>query len=148
MSYTEANDTSRARLEAFVNGLSDEELRRPVAYGGGTVAALLAHLALFDRRVTVLLRRWVAAGEVDDSPVDSDMTNDAVAPILAALEPRVAAELCLRAAAEADAAVAALSPEMTAAIEQAMAEGRVFMRLDRGLHRAGHLADIEAVLRA
>lgn len=90
--------------------------------------------------------RWTAAGAVDDSPLDPDMINDSVAPILAALEPRAAAELCLRAAAEADAEVAALSPAMTAAIEQAMAEGRVFMRLDRGLHRAGHLADIERAL--
>lgn len=146
MSLTESNDASRARLEAFVRGLTDEELRRPVHYGGGTVAALLAHLALFDRRVTVLLRRWTAAGEVDDSPLDADMINDSVAPILAALEPRAAVELCLAAAAEADAAVTALSPEMMAAIEQAMAEGRVFMRLDRGLHRAGHLVDIERVV--
>lgn len=146
MSLTESNDSSRARLEALVNSLTDEELRRPVHYGGGTVAALLAHLALYDRRTTVLLRRWVAAGEVDDSPLDADMTNDAVAPILAALEPRVAAQLCLEAAAETDAEVAAQSPEMVAAIEQAMAEGRVFMRLDRGLHRLGHLADLEKVL--
>ena len=80
MSYTESNDASRARLEAFVRGLTDEELRRPVAYGGGTVAALLAHVALFDRRVTVLLRRWTAAGAVDDSPLDPDMINDSVAP--------------------------------------------------------------------
>ena len=146
MSLTESNDSSRARLEALVNSLTDEELRRPVQYGGGTVAALLAHLALYDRRTTVLLRRWTAAGEVDDSPLDADMTNDAVAPLLAALEPRVAAELCLRAAAEANAEVAALSPEMVAAIEQAMADGRVFMRLDRGLHRLGHLADLEQVV--
>ena len=110
------------------------------------IAGRLAHLALYDRRTTVLLRRWTAAGEVDDSPLDADMTNDAVAPLLAALEPRVAAELCLRAAAEADAEVAALSPEMVAAIEQAMADGRVFMRLDRGLHRLGHLADLERVV--
>ena len=146
MSLTESNDSSRARLEAVVNSLTDEELRRPVQYGGGTVAALLAHLALYDRRTTVLLRRWTAAGEVDDSPLDPDMTNDAIAPMLAALEPRVAAELCLRAATEADAEVAALSPEMVAAIEQAMADGRVFMRLDRGLHRLGHLADLEQVV--
>lgn len=61
-------------------------------------------------------------------------------------EPREAAELCLRAAAEPDATVAALSPELTAAIEQAVAEGRVFMRLDRGLHRVGHLADLELIV--
>ena len=58
----------------------------------------------------------------------------------------MAAELCLQAAAEADAEVAALSPEMVAAIEQAMAEGKVFMRLDRSLHREGHLKDLEALV--
>ena len=144
MSFTETNDASRARLEAFVRGLTDEELRRPTPYGG-TVAGLLAHLAFWERRVTVLLRRWQAGG-VDNSPVDPDLINDALAPILATLTPRAAAELCLVAAAEADAAVAGLSPELTAAIEQAMAEGKVFMRLDRGLHRAGHLGDMEKVV--
>jgi hypothetical protein len=44
MSFTETNDASRARLEAFVRGLTDEELRRPTPYGG-TVAGLL-HLVL------------------------------------------------------------------------------------------------------
>jgi hypothetical protein len=145
MSYTESNDASRARLEAFVRGLTDEALRRPAPYGG-TVAGLLAHLAFWERRVTVLLQRWQAGG-VDESPVDPDMINDALVPFWAALEPRAAAELCLQAAAEADAEVAALSPELTAAVEQAMAEGKVFMRLDRSLHRLGHLADLEPIIR-
>ena len=144
MSFIEANNASRARLESFVHGLTDEELRQPTSYGG-TVAGLLAHLAFWERRVTVLLRRWQAGG-VDASPIDPDMINDALAPLLAALAPRAAAELCLAAAAEADAAVAALSPELTAAIEQAMAEGKVFMRLDRSLHREGHLKDLEALV--
>lgn len=38
--------------------------------------------------------------------------------------------------------MAGLSPELTAAIKQAMAEGKVFMRLDRSLHREGHLASV------
>ena len=54
--------------------------------------------------------------------------------------------MCIRDRGEADAAVAALSPELTAAIEQAMAEGKVFMRLDRSLHREGHLKDLEALV--
>ena len=136
--FDAANDAARARLVAFVRGLSDDDLRRPAPYGG-TVATLLAHLAFWDRRVTVLLARWTAGG-VDEAPVDANMINDAQAPILAALPPRDAAELCLAAAAEADAAVAALSPELIAAIE---ASG-VFMRLDRSLHRLGHLEALAA----
>ena len=139
--YSAGNTASRARLEAFVNGLTDEELRRPMPYGG-TVAGLLAHLAFWERRVTVLLRRWKANG-VDDAPTDADMINDALQPILAALEPRAAAELCLRAAAEADAEVETVTPELLAAIEASEA----FMRLNRSLHRLGHLKDIEEVIR-
>ena len=138
--YSADNAASRARLEAFVNELTDEELRRPMPYGG-TVAGLLAHLAFWERRVTVLLRRWKAGG-VDDSPVDPHMINDALIPFWAALEPRAAAELCLSAAAEADAEIETMAPELPVEIEAA----GVFMRLNRSLHRLGHLADIEAVI--
>ena len=115
--------------------------KRPMSYGG-TVAGLLAHLAFWERRVTVLLRRWKAGG-VDDSPVDPHMINDALIPFWAALEPRAAADLCLRAAAEADAEIETLTPELLADI----AASGVYMRLNRSLHRNGHLADIEAVIR-
>lgn len=139
--FTPENAASRARLEAFIGGLTDEELRRATPYGG-TVAGLLAHLAFWERRVTVLLRRWKAGG-VDDAPTDANMINDALLPILAALEPRAAADLCLRAMAEADAEVETTTPELVAAIEASAA----FMRLNRSLHRLGHLKDIEGVVR-
>jgi hypothetical protein len=134
------NAASRRRLEEFVNGLSDADLTRPTPYGG-TVAALLAHLAFWDRRVAVLVRRWRASG-IDDSPVDADLINDALAPLNAALDPRAAAALCLAAAAEADAEVEALSPDFIAAVEA----HPVYIRLDRSLHRRGHLEDLARVV--
>jgi hypothetical protein len=137
----DANNTaSRRRLEEFINALSDDDLARPTPYGG-TVAALLAHMAFWDRRVTILLRRWRASG-IDDSPVDADLINDALVPLNAAFDPRVAAALCLAAAAEADAEVAALSPDFVAAIEA----HPVYIRLDRSLHRRAHLEDLEGVV--
>lgn len=141
--FHDANAASRARLEAFVRGLSDDDLRRPTPYGG-TVAGLLAHLAFWERRVTVLLRRWKANGVVDDSPVDADMINDALVTTHAALAPRAAAELCLAAVAETDAEIETATPELLAAI----AASGVFMRLNRGLHRGSHLADLERLLAA
>ena len=42
--------------------------------------------------------------------------------------------------------VVSTAERLGAAIEQAAAEGRVFMRLDRSLHRLGHLADLEKVV--
>lgn len=138
--YDAENSVSRRRLEAFADSLSDADLARPTPYGG-TVAALLAHMAFWDRRVTLLLQRW-RKDSVDDSPVDAELINDALLPINAALEPRSAVALCLAAAAEADAEVAALSADLLNAIEN----HPVYIRLDRSLHRAAHLADLEQTL--
>lgn len=138
--YDANNSASRRRLEAFAHSLSDADLAHPTPYGG-TVSALLAHIAFWDRRVTILLQRWRVDG-VDDSPVDAELINDALLPINAALEPRAAVALCLAAAAEADAEVAALSDDFLAAIEN----HPVYIRLDRSLHRAAHLNDLEKAL--
>src|ERR671939_89289 len=51
----------RQRLEALVRRLSDPELTRQMD-DGWTVAAVLAHLALWDRRATVLVERWRRTG--------------------------------------------------------------------------------------
>jgi hypothetical protein len=138
--YVEANTTSRRRLEAFVNGLSDDDLRRETPYGG-TVAALLAHLAFWEERVLVLIRRWQAEG-IGEAPVDADMINDALQPILLALEPRAAARLCLESAAATDALLETLTPEFVRQIEAAP----VFIRLNRSLHRNAHLEDLRRVM--
>jgi hypothetical protein len=134
------NNDSRQRLERFVVGLSDDDLARSTPYGG-TVAGLLAHLAFWDRRMIVLLRRWEANG-VDESPIDADMINDALVPFWGALDGRAAAGLCLEAAAEIDAALETMSPELMAAVE---ASGNHF-RFNRALHRDAHLADLARVL--
>ncbi|MGE5378728.1 MAG: maleylpyruvate isomerase N-terminal domain-containing protein, partial [Bacteroidota bacterium] len=52
--YSEQNTTSRRRMETLVYGLSDEDLARTTDYGW-TVAALLAHLAFWDQRMSVIL---------------------------------------------------------------------------------------------
>lgn len=138
--YTEQNNASRLRLERFIDSLSDAELARPTPYGG-TVAGLLAHMAFWERRMLVLLRRWSASG-VDESPVDPDMINDALVPFWEALDGRAAARLCREAAAENDAMLEAMSPELMADIE---ASGN-FFRVNRSLHRNGHLDDLERFL--
>ena len=66
--FLEENSASRRRLQTLVGRLSDEDLTRSTP-DGWTVAALLAHLAWWDQRVLVRLRRWKEQG-VDLSPVD------------------------------------------------------------------------------
>jgi uncharacterized damage-inducible protein DinB len=138
--FVEANTASRRRLEAFVAGLSPEELRQETSFGW-TVAALLAHLAYWDRRVLVLLRRWKEKG-FDESPVDSDAINGALHALCHAIEPRKAIAVCLEAARETDAEIETVSDALVARI----ADGSTHFRLNRGLHRNDHLDQLEEVL--
>ena len=138
--FVEKNTASRRRLKATLERLNDEDFARTTP-GGWSVAALLAHLAFWDQRIIVLLRRWKASG-VDESPVDSDMINDSLKPILLAIQPRAAVELCLSSAEAADAELENLTPEL---YEQIQASSNHF-RFNRALHRDDHLNEIEQLL--
>jgi hypothetical protein len=138
--FIQSNDSSRQNLESFINTLSNDDFARTNAHGW-TVAALLGHLAFWDQRMLVLLRRWQEKG-VDESPVDPDMINDSLRPICLKLEPRTAADLCLASAKEADAALAAISLDL---YEEIKASSNHF-RFDRSLHRNDHLREIARIL--
>jgi hypothetical protein len=125
---------------ALVRGLSDEDLACTNS-DGWTVASLLAHLAFWDQRVLVLLRRWKEKG-VDESPVDADATNDALRPLCLALNARTAIEICLSSAEAVDAELASITPGL---VEQIQASPTHF-RFDRGIHRHEHLEAIEVLL--
>jgi len=122
--------------------VTHDQLRREVG-AGWTVAALLLHVAFWDRRASLLLARWTKSG-VEDSPIDSDIVNDSVKDILLAVPPEAAPRLALAAAEEVDRAIAGLAPSMLSEIE-----GRdVHVRLDRAHHRNMHLDEIEKALGA
>lgn len=140
--FVEDNTTSRKRLTALVRGLSQADLAQTTDYGW-TVSALLAHLAYWDQRMIALLRRWKEKG-VDHSPVDSDAVNEALRPLCLALDPQKAIELCLVSAEALDAELETLAPSL---VEEIEASGTHF-RFNRGLHRTGHLDDIEQALRS
>lgn len=141
LSFRQENTESRQRLEALVRRLSDEDLARSTP-DGWTIAALLAHLAFWDLRVLVLLRRWKEKG-VDPSPIDADAVNDALKSMWLALDPRTAAELCLSSAEAVDAELETISSDL---VEQIQASPTHF-RFSRALHRNDHLNQIELLLR-
>lgn len=105
------------------------------------MAAALAHLAFWDHRAAVLLRRWRADG-VGPSPVDADAVNDALSPLLAAIPPHQAAHLALAAAEAVDREVESF-PESW--VDQVAASASSF-RLRRATHREEHLDQIERAL--
>jgi hypothetical protein len=136
----EENAASRQKLAALANGLSDEDLSLTTSYGW-SVAALFGHLAWWDQRVLVLLRRWKEHG-LDDSPVDSQMINDALRPLCHALDPRTAVSLCLASAEETDAEIAGTTEDLIAEIEASPTH----FRFNRALHRYDHIKDVEALI--
>ena len=142
--YARQNEESRRRLETLVRGLSDADLARSTDYGW-TVAALLAHLAFWDQRMIMILKRWKEAG-LDASPIDAAAVNDSLRVICHVLEPRRAIELCLSSAEAADAELAKLTAEEVKRMEEHAAATDTQFRMNRSLHRDGHLNDIETLL--
>ncbi len=143
-SHDVETDAERARLRRLIAGASDAQLAAPMP-AGWTVAGVLAHAAFWDARAIYWLDKWAITGEPTVyEPEDTDAANDAAKPLCLALPPRLAAELSLRVAEEADAKVRALSDAMLAKIQ---AKGPPPFNLSRGIHRKEHLDEIEAVLK-
>ena len=67
--YSKENAESYQRMKSLAHRLTDTVLALSTDYGW-TVSALLAHLAFWDQRVLVILRRWRAEG-FDPSPIDA-----------------------------------------------------------------------------
>jgi hypothetical protein len=142
--YSDSNAESRRRLEALVRVLSEEDLARSTDYGW-PVAALLGHLAFWDQRMIMILRRWQSEG-FDPSPIDSTAVNDSLRVICQALDPHTAVELCLSSAEAVDSEFDKLTPELVKQMEEHAAATETQFRMNRSLHRNGHLDDIEAAL--
>ena len=143
-SYTDANDRERARLRALVDGLDDDTLTAPVNKYW-TVAGVLGHMAYWDIRVLVLAEK-IARGEpwaASDAEPDGDWLNDTTRPLIHAIAPRAAAELALQTAEQCDALVAELPLERILPLDPTSP-----IWPGHSDHRAEHLDEIEAALRA
>ncbi len=138
--FTAANQRERERLHALVTRLTDEELMRPMG-NHWTVAVALAHLAFWDERSLFLLRKWQREG-VTPSPMDIDVTNDALLAWWRVIPPRAAANQAVAAAEAVDRELEAASPELIDAIRELGEDYRLF----RSIHRKLHLDEIEAVI--
>ena len=140
--YVAENDRERRRLEALVGKLDDAALSRAMP-AGWTVAAVLAHLALWDQRIVLLSEQLKRGAPVP--PVDGDNVNwinDAAKPMQLALPPRRAATLAVEAARAADQAVVTLSDDLLAKNAAAGSP----LNLLRAEHRREHLDEIEHTL--
>jgi len=134
------NWRERDRLRRLVDRISDQELSLPM-WEGWTIAAALAHLAFWDQRALVLIKKWKISG-VASSPIDDDVTNDSILPLCLAIPPRVAARLAITAAEAIDLELEKMNEELISDIWQL---GERF-RLYRSDHRKLHLDQIEKLV--
>jgi len=141
--YVIENARERERLRKLVNEMTDKELTLIIYKEGWTIAAALAHLAFWDERRLVLVRKWKQKG-VTPSPFDEDIINDALVPFLLAIPPRKAANLSILTAEAVDHELEEASPDLITAIKS-LGDRHA---LNRSIHRKMHLDEIEVLLKA
>jgi DinB superfamily len=143
-SCIDANTRERERMRALIEGLDDDALNAPVNEYW-TVAGVLGHIAYWDIRVLVLAEK-IDGGEPwapGDAEPDGDWLNDSTRPLIHAIRPRDAAQFALRIAEQTDARVAELP------LDRLWPNDPVSpVDAGRWEHRAEHLDEIEAALRA
>ena len=140
--FIASNEASRLRIERLAARLteSDDDVRVDADW---TVAALLGHVAFWDRFHAARWQAATAAGSVVPGPMpEADPINDALFRLLRWLPARAAAEAALEAAAASNATIASLSD---ASVDGARAAAMPRL-LDRSLHRDEHLDAIDAAL--
>ena len=136
------NARERERLRKLVNEMTDKELTIIIYKEGWTIAAALAHLAFWDERRLLLVRKWKQKG-VTPSPYDEYIINNALLPFLLAIPPRKAADLSILTAETLDHELEEVSPELITAIES-LGDRHA---LNRSIHRKMHLDEIENLLK-
>ena len=136
------NDAGLARLETLVARLTPADLALALP-AGWTVAGILCHLAFWDLRAAEIVRRTAAEGP-SPSPVDTDLVNEAMRPLLLAVPPDEAVRLVVAAAEAAAAAVAAAPDELLESI--ASMGGNFWPRRSR--HWNMHLDEVDRALEA
>jgi hypothetical protein len=144
--YITANKKERERLRKMVQGMTDEELKLVIYKEGWTIAVVLAHLAFWDRRRLVLMRKWQKQG-ISPSPTSDelvDIINDSLLPFFLELPPRQAAEMAVSIAEQVDREIEKLATESIEAIN-ILGDRHA---LNRSMHRKMHLDEIEKLLQA
>jgi len=136
--FVAQNERERKRLQTLLADLTDRQLELPMD-DDWTVAVTLAHLAFWDQRSLILLRRWQKTGKVELSPIDIDLTNEALLPLWRALPGRTAGELALAAAEAIDRELEAYPKQIIPLIEPAGARYSLY----RAKHRQWHLDQID-----
>jgi uncharacterized damage-inducible protein DinB len=141
-SYVTENDAERARLKAFVAGLSDATVARAIGHGW-TVGIALAHLAFWDRLWLAKFDEFERTGVVKIPPVETFVNgmNDGMLPWWQTIAPAQIRHEVVAAAEAVDRKAESLPDALVDAILSARPR-----TLIRAVHRRQHLDEIERAL--
>ncbi len=138
--YNERNQVQTRRLREM-RRLSDEDLQRPVGEHW-TVAIAVAHIQYWDGRAVGALEAWRWHGLPLTLWTDGEgVINDVLLPVWRERSLGEALEQAIKTAEVLDRIVEDLSPEEAEAVA-----GRRYRVLDRSMHRAEHLDEIDTAL--
>ena len=138
--YSEINRNSRNELISFIQQLSDKQLAHEMP-AGWSVLAVLTHLAFWDLRALILIKKWQSEG-ITHSIIDTDVINEVSRPLLLAIDPTKGKQLVIDVAEEIDLTIESLSPQFINDIEE---KGKT-VHLNRAKHRLMHIAEIKKAL--
>ncbi|MCK9495403.1 MAG: DinB family protein [Dehalococcoidia bacterium] len=145
------NERERVRLVTLVASLTEADLR-VVVHDEWTIAAKLAHIALWDRIALAVLERWRERKEsrIEDSQWRDDVFNDAVLIESLVLNPLDAARLAVDAVSALDRRLESLGEFDTTRLisDAAKPETDTTWLLHRYRHRALHLDEIDRARRS
>lgn len=135
------NRASRERISVVIARLGNKDVAMA---GGWSSAALLAHIAFWERLAAARLEKWLRDGEppATAAPELTDLTNAAGMRQWHDTPPAVAAAQALDAASATDRLVEGIDAERFAVLK---AFNRHFL-YDRSMHRTEHLTEIERAL--
>ena len=138
-SFIELNRTSKERMRALAERLSDEEMLTKVGQHW-TVGIVYAHIAWWDRRVMYVLDMTHKDGELFIPQIDI-FVNDLSLPLWAAVPPREAVRIALETAETLDKRLEEYSPELREEIYNYNKRWVI-----RALHRNEHLDEAVAAV--
>ena len=136
------NEKARNKLVSLANNITDTDLSKD-AGGGWTLGVIFAHIAFWDQRTIILLRRWKKT-VVSTSLVDIEVINESLTPFLNAIPPRIAVSIALSTAETLSREIESLNDELVNAID-ALGDK---MRLNRYIHWQMHIEQIERIIQS
>ena len=138
--FIQENQKERERLLEVIAHLREEDFQRRLP-NGWTLGATLVHLAFWDLRQAMVLKRWLAEGGKFGT-LDARTINDPLSLISEVIPPKAAVKLAAEAAKTADDVVEKLTQVQAEELLE-MGQERT---LRRCLHRREHLDKIVKVL--